>query len=154
MRSILLICLLLCLTGSAFGMGCDVVLVKYSHGCAEADSAFCWHRGDPVHVGPIVPPDSSHCPWGKQVCPETADGVCRFVIITITDVTVEQARNWLGKHLFDENGNPIRMRHRRLVWQALPVAVKIQLRDTGRYTTTWEAIRQFIRNMQTGGMEE
>ena len=121
-------------------MGCEVLIKK--HNSPGEDTGMRWRRGDPVVVRAI-----GHS-WGLEEDPATSDN---FVIITITDVTVEQAQNWLERHAREgEDGQVVRLRLRRLIWAELPQGVKDQILSTGRYTTTWAAIRRFIRNMRTG----
>lgn len=150
MRAVILLCLLLCLAAPAFGMGCDVIFVKKVSHC-DPDSAKCWHRGDPVHVGEIG------TNWGSKVMPETdvgnerAEDDSTFVIITVTDVTPEQAANWLElRPIFDEGGGMIRMRRRRMVWATLPPAVRTEIRTYGRYTTSWAVLQPFIADHWPG----
>ena len=140
MKRLVLACLLLCLAWPALGdMGVQVLIVR--NNSEGEDDGMRWMRGDIVLVRGL---DQT---WGLKEDPDTSDN---FVIVTVTDVTVEQARYWLEAHDVDEEHNIIRLRLRRMIWANLPDAVKLQLATTGRYTTTWVAIRQFIRNMRTG----
>ena len=173
MRSILLICLLLCLAGPAFGEGCEILFAARtqwkavphdSTECAEycaakadsancwekcvagADSAMCWRKGDPLFARRIG------FPWPRG---ENPDSTNDFVVITVTDKSPQHTNDWLGVQR-EEGGNVVGQRLRRLVFPYLPQAVRDSLgpNGPGRYTTTWPQIKQFIRNNRTGGMGE
>jgi hypothetical protein len=123
-------------------MGCQVLIKK--HNSPGDDTGMRWMRGDPVIVRGIGQV------WGHEEDPDTSD---KFVILTVTDVTVSQATNWLERHAYEGEGedeHTTHLRLRRLIWANLPQGVKDQLIATGRYTTTWVAIKQFIKNMQSG----
>lgn len=118
-------------------MGVEVLIRKINN--VGNDAGMVWKRGDIVNV------QEQGRPWGSKEEPPS-----NFVIITITDVTLEQAQNWVMRQLEDGEGHVVRLRLRRVIWANLPQGVKDQLMDTGRYTTTWVAIKNFIHNMQTG----
>lgn len=106
---------------------------------------FTWKRGDPVVVQP------AGWKWGREEDPVTSN---KFFIVTVTGaaVTVETVKAVLDDFPAGPEGEPLRLRTRRLISTAIPAGVLTQLLTTGRYTTTWSSLRNFIRNMRTGTM--
>lgn len=116
-----------------------------------------WKRGMPVCVMP-----DGH-PWSPRESLPPAQGG-KFVILKITDVTVKQVETFLqnrwGISLDEEDGEfsaatvereYVQLARRKLhfLLDNLPAGVRNQLRTTGSYTTTWQAIRTFLQNRKT-----
>lgn len=123
-------------------MSCEILFVRNDK---PGSSEFVWKRGDPVLVCPL-----GHV-WGKEEDPATSN---KFFIVTVTGAaaTVEVVKALLDDFPTGPEGEPLRLRRRRLDTTVLPAAVLNQILTTGRLTTTWASLRNFIRNMQTGAM--
>ncbi len=144
MRYLLTICLLLLIAWPAFADGCEVLVAAKSQDCAEADSAMCWRKGNPLYARPIG------FPWPRG---ENPDSTSDFVVITVSDKSVDHTNQWLERQRYDGPDSTLTgLRLRRIKWSALPNPVQEQLLETGRYTATWPQIKPFIQNMKTGEM--
>lgn len=122
-----------------------VKAVDATHPDPTTDARYCYKQGDVVGVAP----DGWH--WGAlELLPPAQGG--RFVIIKITDVTRQQVINWVSNHWqCDIQGLDINARRRRvrIDIDLIPASVKQTLNQTGQYSTTWAAIRAYVRNKQT-----
>jgi hypothetical protein len=122
--------------------------VDATHGDPEKDAKGCYKRGDVVGVAP------NGWEWGSLELKAPAAGG-KFVVVKITDVTRQQVVNWVRNHWDTEidgtDGGVVTVRRRRvhINWTALPNPVRNALNSTGQYTTTWAAIREYVRNKQT-----
>lgn len=87
-------------------------------------------------------------PWGREELPETANPRV-FAIITVTGInpTDNQIAKWLKAR--DISGQELR-RLWSVAVASVPAAVRNQILNTGRYTTTWETFKNFIVNKVTG----
>lgn len=118
--------------------------VDATHDDPEKDQRGCYKRGDIV----VVRPDGWG--WGTQeVIPPASGGL--FVVVKITDVTPAQIRRWVKNNWSDdiEGNSDTRRRRVRIDVHLLPVGVRNTLNNTGTYSTTWSAIRQYVRNKLT-----
>lgn len=119
--------------------------IDATHSDPTKDAA-CYKRGDIV----LVRPDGMT--WGNKEVIPPADGG-KFVVVKITDVTPRQIKDWIKNNWdadiegFDVIGG--RRRRVRIDVHLLPVGVRNTLNTTGTYSTTWAAIRQYVRNKQT-----
>lgn len=120
-----------------------VKAVSASHADGTEDLRGCYKAGDVIGVAPDnwIWGESEFCVGGK------------FYVVKITDVTRQQVINWVRNHWTCEiegvdmiNG---RRRRVRIDIDLVPLAVRNTLATTGQYTTTWAAIREFIRNKIT-----
>ena len=108
------------------------------------DERGCYKRGDIVDVRP------DGFAWGLE------ERLPRFVQVQVTGVSVAAALAYIAPstdpNQLDRDGHPIRIRRRlyRVLVDTLPLAVRQQLSTTGRYVTTWTAIRNFVQNSRTG----
>jgi hypothetical protein len=123
-----------------------VKAVSATHPNPEKDLRGCYKLGDVVGVAP------NGWEWGALEFKAPADGG-KFVIIKITDVTRQQVINWVRNNWTCEidgvdviNG---RRRRVRIDIDLVPNNVRNTLNNTGQYTTTWAAIRQYVRNKIT-----
>ena len=143
----------------------QVVAVSQTHSDPVKDARGCWKRGDIVRVCP-----DGH-QWGALELKAPANGG-RFVIVKITDVTVDQVIRWVKNRwncsleaeeiqgtipdtrLLEEGilrliPNRIRKRRVRIDADLLPAGVRSTLNNTGQFSTTWTAIRQYVRDKLT-----
>lgn len=119
------------------------------HSDPQKDAVGCYKRGDIVAVRP------DGFSWGSKERLAPADGG-KFVVIKITGVTPAQVRNFVRNRWgcevdgedIDQALGHVRRRRIRIDADLLPIAVKQTLNQTGQYSTTWTAIRQFVRNKQ------
>lgn len=119
--------------------------VDATHTDPTKDARGCYKRGDIVGVAP------DGWQWGALELKAPASGG-KFVVLKITDVTRAQVANWVRNHWACEiDGIDFNVRRRRVQidWNALPNNVRNTLNNTGQFTTTWAAIRQYVRNKQT-----
>jgi hypothetical protein len=105
----------------------------------------CYKRGDVIGVAP------NGWAWGalEQLAPVNGG---QFVIVKITDVTRTQVLNWVRNNWqceIDGVDSNVRRRRVRIDTQLLPASVRNALNNTGQYSTTWAAIRQYLRNKLT-----
>ncbi len=120
--------------------------VDATHDDPTKDQRGCYKRGD------IVVVRADGWGWGTQeVIPPASGGL--FVVVKITDVTPNQIKNWV-KNNWDSDIEGLdmiggRRRRVRIDVRLLPVGVRNTLNNTGTYSTTWAAIRQYVRNKQT-----
>lgn len=126
-----------------------VKAVDATHSDPEKDARGCYKRGDIVGVAP------NGWQWGAKELKAPADGG-KFVVIKITDVSRAQIINWVRNHWDCEidgldfvDGNHVRRRRVRIDVDLVPLNVRQALNRTGQFTTTWAAIRQYVRNKQT-----
>ncbi len=123
-----------------------VKAVSATHPDATKDARGCYKAGDVVGVAP------NGWAWGaKELLPPAQGG--KFVIIKITDVTRQQVINWVRNHWDCEidgldfvAGTAVRRRRVRIDIDLVPNNVKNTLNNNGFFTTTWAAIRQYVRN--------
>lgn len=115
------------------------------------DARGCYKRGDVVGVAP------DGWAWGALELKAPATGG-QFVVLKITDVTRQQVINWVRNNWgtqidgidFDVDGEtPLRRRRVRIDVDLVPNNVRNAMNNTGQYSTTWTAIRQYIRNKET-----
>ena len=119
--------------------------------------SLAWKRGMPVEVLP-----NNHVFSPRELLPPAQGG--SFVRVTVSDVTVQQVRDFLRTRWsfeleevdYDQSVVtvepeliPIRRRKFHLRVDDLPVNVRNQLRTTGAFTTTWPNIRTFLQNLRT-----
>lgn len=123
-----------------------VKAVNATHSDSVKDARGCYKQGDVVGVAP------DGWPWGALELKAPANGG-KFVVIKITDVTRAQVINWVKNHwnwiitVFDsEAGKRCRV---RIDIDLVPAGVRNTLNTTGQFSTTWSAIRQYIRNKST-----
>lgn len=123
--------------------------INATHNDATKNIRDCHKRGDLIAVF-----ENGH-EWGAKELKAPADGG-KFVVLKVTDVTVQQVINffqnrWNCHPLAEQLDNEIRVcRHRiKLEADSLPANVRNQLNNTGQFTTTWTAIRQFVRDKLT-----
>lgn len=125
--------------------------VNATHSDPLKDARGCYKRGDVVGVAP------NGWNWGAKELHPPADGG-KFVVLKITDVTRQQVINWVRNNWgteidgidFDADGEtPLRRRRVRIDVDLVPNNVRNAMNNTGQYTTTWAAIRQYFRNKQT-----
>lgn len=126
-----------------------VKAVDAVHSNPTKDARGCYKRGDIVGVAP------NGWQWGAKELKPPADGG-KFVVIKITDVSRAQIINWVRNHWDCEidgldfvDGNAVRRRRVRIDVDLVPVSVRQTLNQTGQFTTTWAAIRQYVRNKRT-----
>lgn len=121
-----------------------VKAVNATHSDPNKDLRGCYKRGDIVLVR-----ENGHV-WGSLELKPPADGG-KFVVIKITDVTRAQVINWVLNHWATdlEGSDGIRRRRVKIDVDLVPPAVLQELNQTGQYTTTWVAIRQYVRNKET-----
>jgi hypothetical protein len=110
--------------------------VSATHSDPVKDERGCYKRGDIVVVAP-----NTHV-WGAR------ETLPRFVQVRVSDVGVAAALKYIESQI--DNGIVIRRRLYRIRWDDLPAGVKQQLIETGRYETTWDAIKQYVQNKFTG----
>ena len=125
-----------------------VKAVSATHPDQTKDAQGCYKLGDVVGVAP------NGWAWGALELKAPATGG-KFVVIKITDVTRQQVINWVRNNWGTEidgvdfvNG---RRRRVRIDIDLVPNNVRNTLNNTGQYTTTWTAIRQYVRNKITNG---
>ncbi len=120
------------------------------HADPDKDARGTYKRGDVIVI------KENNCTWGnKESLPPAQGG--KFVIVKITDATVEDIEQALSSRWgislldpeIDGNGLPIRRRCTRLLVDSLPSAVRVQLNQTGTYTTDWATVKSFIQNKAT-----
>jgi hypothetical protein len=126
-----------------------VKAVSATHTDPDKDTRGCYKQGDVIGVAP------NGWEWGALELLPPADGG-KFVIIKITDVTRAQVINWVRNHWAtwidrtdradDPDAVAVRRRRVRIDIDLVPLAVRQQLNTTGQYTTTWTAIRKYVRN--------
>ena len=147
MRVIVLTLALLCLASAANAEGCEILFAARSQDCAVADSAMCWRKGDPLFARRVG------FPWPRG---ENPDSTNDFVVITVTDKSPGHANDWLEIQRTQGDSVVVGLRLRQLIMSNLPQAVRDSLgtNGPGRYTTSWAQIKQFIRNLRTGGLGE
>lgn len=109
--------------------------------------AGCHKIGDPVDIGPV-----GFFAGVEELKTPQAGG--RFFILTISDVSEEQARRFIEAHEEIINFATLETRihiarRYRLVLSELPAGVRSQINTTGRYTATWAQVRSFIENKVT-----
>lgn len=130
-----------------------VKAIDATHADEIKDISGCYKAGDIV----IVRPDGWQ--WGALELKAPADGG-KFVVIKITDVTVAQIVAWVRNHWgteihgtdTDAAAHSLRRRRVRIDTDLVPLAVRQQLNQTGQFSTTWAAIRQFVRNKTTNAV--
>jgi hypothetical protein len=113
------------------------------------DATGCYKRGDII----CVRPDGFQ--WGSEERRAPANGG-RAVIVKIPGVTPAQIRNFIrNRWATDVDGEDIdqalgqlRRRRIRIDVADLPAQVRQTLNQTGEFSTTWTAIRQYVRNKQ------
>jgi hypothetical protein len=132
-----------------------VKAVSATHTDPTKDARGCYKQGDVVRVV-----ENGH-EWGAlELRPPAAGG--KFVVIKITDVTRQQVINWVRNHwgcevegvdwVTEPTPDPSGINARRRVRidvDLVPNNVRNQLNQNGVYTTTWTAIRQYVRNKRT-----
>lgn len=118
--------------------------VNATHSDPNKDARGCYKRGDIVGVAP------NDWPWGALELKPPADGG-KFVVVKITDVTRQQVIDWVRDNwqCAVDDGDGERRRRVRIDVDDLPNNVKNQLNNNGQFTTTWAAIRQYLRNKAT-----
>ena len=140
MNKTLLLLLLLVLVQ---GAGAAEILFK----AVDNPDPMGYKRGDPVVIF-----ENGHV-WGSEELKVPNVGGL-FVVIKITDVTVAQVRNFIltrwGFDILDLEPDQTARRRVRLDISAMPVSLRNALNRDGQYTTTWTAIRSFIKNRRTG----
>jgi hypothetical protein len=142
-------------------VGVAEILVKAvdaTHSNPTKDTRGCYKRGDVIGVAP------DGWAWGAlETLPPAQGG--KFVVIKITDVTRAQVVNWIktnwatwadGPDLSSgellgaaQAGLIVRRRRVKIDVDLLPAGVLSTLNTTGTYSTTWAAIRQYVRNKLT-----
>lgn len=123
--------------------------IDATHSDPGKDFRGCYKRGDIVQVRP------DGFAWGRLELLPPADGG-KFVVLKITGVTPAQVRNAIRNRWGidpdsedeDQAIGPVRRRRIRIDADLLPANVRQTLNQTGQYTTTWAAIRQYVRNKQ------
>lgn len=110
--------------------------VSVTHSDPDKDTRGCYKRGDIVDIRP------NGFAWGKE------EGLPKFVVVQVSDVSVAAAKKYMDPER-DTNGFMTRRRIYRVLVDSVPNAVKIALRDTGRYETTWDAIKAYVHNKIT-----
>lgn len=112
-----------------------VKAVDATHSDPTKDAKGCYKRGDVV----VIMPDGWQ--WGAlELLPPAQGG--KFVVVKLPGVDAERAQKYLASTT-----------RRRRFWvrlDALPANVRATLRDTGTFTTTWTAVRGFLRDKDTG----
>ena len=119
----------------------------------NTSSPMAWRRGMPVEILP-----DSHVFSARESLPPADGG--SFFVVQITDLTPAQIMQWFRNRalpeLCDEEKSTVtvdqasvsrRVFHLRIA--DIPAAVRQQINTTGRYVTTWDAIRTFIQNRTT-----
>jgi hypothetical protein len=126
-----------------------VKAVNATHSDPTKDAVGCYKRGDVVGVAP------NGWTWGALELNPPANGG-KFVVLKITDVTRQQVINWVRNNWGTEidgidfvNGSAVRRRRVRIDVDSVPNNVRNTMNNTGQYSTTWAAIRQYLRNKQT-----
>ncbi len=124
---------------------------NYTHADPVKNEAGVAQRGDITAIKP------DGWPWGKQEHPMTQDrwAVPRFFIIKIPGVTVAQAQKYTKPRMDDVD--PEKIKTNRL-WKieadSLPEWAKTSIKNRGEVSATWNQIRAYIRNKETGLTEE
>jgi len=103
--------------------------------------AGCYLRGDIVEVRP----DGAN--YGKE------EGLPKFVVIKIPDLTITQAQKYVAPHLSADKQTVLRRRLYSGLLDSVPAAVKLELKATGVVTVTFSQIRNYIKNKKTGLVE-
>lgn len=119
--------------------------IDATHSNPDKDAKGCYKRGDIVLIRP-----NGHT-WGSKELKAPADGG-KFIVLKITDVTPAQVRNWVHNNWQTnvEDSDPEGRRRRvHINIATIPAAVRSIMNTTGEYTTTWAAIRQYVRNKKT-----
>lgn len=117
----------------------------------------CHKRGDIISVRP------DGFEWGrKELIPPVQGG--KFCHIRITDVTVEQVHNKVRAKFpkftqgicepdfsdteVESDGKPLMLHRKRISLNPdwIPTAVRRQLWNTGFYETSWQQIRNYVRD--------
>jgi hypothetical protein len=119
----------------------------------NTSSPMAWRRGMPVEILP-----DSHVFSPRESLPPAQGG--SFFVVQITDLTPAQIVQWFRSRaipeLCDEEKAAVtvepesvarRVFHIRIA--DVPPSVRQQINTTGRYVTTWDAIRTFIQNRTT-----
>ncbi len=112
-----------------------------------------WRRGMPVEILP-----DSHVFSARESLPPAQGG--SFFVVQITDLAPAQIRQWFRSRAIPElcdeepaSGTTAPESVARRLFQLriadIPPAVRQQINTTGRYVTTWDAIRTFIQNRTT-----
>lgn len=128
--------------------------IDATHSDSIKDQRGCYKRGDIVDLRP------DGWTWGGLELLAPANGG-KFVVLKVTDVTVEQVKqfainklgalaHWLMSETsgVDAEGAPIIVRRRRLRFDVdlVPAGVRNTLNKTGQYSTTWTAIKGYLRD--------
>lgn len=118
--------------------------VDATHADADKDRRGCYKRGDIV----LIKPDGHE--WGRKELLAPADGG-KFVVVKIPGVSPSQVRNAIRRlwSIDPDASGEDRRRRIRIDVHLLPANVRQTLNTTGQFTTTWNAVRQFVRNKLT-----
>jgi hypothetical protein len=129
--------------------------VNATHADPLKDQRGCYKRGDIVMV------QENGFEWGSLEALPPAQGG-KFVVVRISDVTVEQVKTFVQNKLagvpnadismseLDVEARPTRRRRFHLTVDSLPVGVRNTLNTTGFYETTWAAVKAFLQD-KVGG---
>lgn len=121
------------------------------HGDPVKDARGCYKRGDLV----LVRDDGWG--WGSDETKPPASGG-KFVVIKIAGVSAAQVAAYVQRKWsmqpdgpqYEADGVTRKVRRRLSIpLAALPAGVRSQLNQTGTYSTTWAAIRQYLTDKQT-----
>jgi hypothetical protein len=121
--------------------------VDATHPDPAVDARDCTKQWDLVEVGWEGKYDAS-----AQTTVAPTDGG-KFAVVRLGDKDPQQVLNFLAARWGATDTGPdleggvfVRRRPVRLDGELVPAAVRQQLNQTGRYVTTWAAVRQYVRN--------
>ena len=123
---------------------CEILLNAIGSGNADPElDKLCWKRGDPV----VVMEDGHE--WGAE------EGLPKFWIVKIPGVSVAAATKYVD-HVYEMVADTSVLKRKRLfnvLVDDVPNWIKTAIRDTGEVTVTFQQIRNFIKNRDTGATE-
>lgn len=143
MKKILILFLLIASVGVSYGAEFLVKAVDVTHKDPVKDRG-CYKRGDVV----VVFPDGHE--WGKE------ERLPKFMVVKIPGLPVKDAKKYIESEW--DNAipkNPVLLTRRKykIFVDDTPADIKDELNAKGEATTTWDAIKSYVKNKKTGETE-
>lgn len=118
------------------------------------DNVMTDRNGDPVDPAidaqqsfkkgfPVLVMEDGHAWCAEESLP-------RFVILKIPGVSVTAVNQYLQPWVDTDGQTILRPKLWQIAVDSLPAGVRQTLATTGQYTTTWNAIRTYIKNLRDG----
>lgn len=141
-RGLLVLFLLLVSMGKSYGAELLVKAIDATHRNTVKDKAGCYKRGDPV----VAMKDGHE--WGKE------ERLPKFFVIKLPGISVKDAGKYIESDWdYTDPDNPVLVIRRKYRIKIDDAPFKDELNSTGETTVTWDEIKGFIENKETGVTE-